>query len=148
MVVSSRWTALDSMPDVGALPAGVAIQSFWRLPSADATANDMAFLVSGTIAAAGPLDTFVAGYARGVKVSSPGFEEISTESVKNVYGHDARVMRFRMTASGQIFRGATYFVVEGGHVAILNVMGASERFDATLAEALPFAQTLAAPADA
>ena len=148
MVVSSQWTALDSMPDLGSLPAGLALESFWTLPSADATANDMAFLMSGTAADVGPMDAFVADYTHGVQISSQGFEEISTESVTNVYGHDARVMRFRMTAGGQALQGATFFVVEGGHVAILNVMGASERFDATLAEALPFAQTLSAPADA
>ena len=148
MVVSSQWTALDSMPDFGSLPAGLAFENFWTLPSADATANDVAFLMSGTAAGAGPMDTFVAGYTHGMKISSQGFEEISTESVTNVYGHDARVMRFRMTAGGQALQGATFFVVEGAHVAILNVMGASERFDATLAEALPFAQTLSAPADA
>jgi len=148
MVVSSQWTALDSMPALGSLPAGLAFENFWTLPSADATANDVAFLMSGTAAGAGPMDTFVADYTHGMKISSQGFEEISTESVTNVYGHDARVMRFRMTAGGQALQGATFFVVEGAHVAILNVMGAAARFDATLAEALPFAQTLSAPADA
>jgi len=148
MVVSSQWTALDSMPALGSLPAGLAFENFWTLPSADATTNDVAFLLSGTAAGAGPMDTFVADYTHGMKISSQGFEEISTESVTNVYGHDAKVMRFRMTAGGQALQGATFFVVEGAHVAILNVMGASERFDATLAEALPFAQTLSAPADA
>lgn len=148
MVASSQWTALDSMPDFGPLPAGLALQNVWTLPSADATANDMTFLLSGTAPDSGPLDSLVAGYTSGMKRSTQDFEVISTESVDNVYGHDERVMRFRATGGGQALQGAAFFVLEGAHVAILNVMGASGRFDATLAEALPFAQTLSAPADA
>lgn len=148
MVVSSAWSTLDSIPDVGALPAGLAFQNFWLLPSADPAANNVGFLISGSAAGLGTLDLLVTDYLTGEKTTAENFEEISRESVHSDYGADARIVRFRMTSGGQQLEGITFFVLESGHVAILNVMGTGGNFDPVLAQVMPFVTTVAAPADA
>lgn len=147
MVVSSTWSTLDSVPNLGALPAGLAFQNFWMLPSADPAAQNVGFLMSGTVAGLGTLDNLVTDYLTGEKTTAENFVQVSRESVQSDYGADARIVRFRMTSAGQPLEGITFFVLENGHVAILNVVGAGGSFDPVLAQVMPFVTTVAAPAD-